>query len=351
MLAVVPGQVARLPEDFRLHELLALWSAPQELAERLQVIGLDPSLIEAITGHLTEEVRALDDYRALAERIRSTNSSQRRLVERDFRALVRQWFERKLVVIEDFHASGEQIIDRIAAETPPGVYNRIMGMQNIKGTGLDFVYRWQAWEKCHHACRALRSRNPRRANRALRDLAEFQDFGLLGEEQLQATIDEVRGSAVAQREAFRAELDAVEANLRLGMRGIKERLDASARRRGLLGWLLGRIEEFLDVSDAVRRRKRADRIYRDLENERISGPRAALELRALNRRQKGGWLRRMFRRIRPEESHRPPTRPEFMPSAPRAASASVVPPVAPPPETPVETTPRLTLHGAESSDR
>jgi len=33
--------------------------------------------------------------------------------------------------------------------------NRIMGLQNIKGTGLDFVYRWQAWETCPQACEKL----------------------------------------------------------------------------------------------------------------------------------------------------------------------------------------------------
>ena len=66
------------------------------------------------------------------------------------------------------------------------------------------------------------------------------------------------------------------------------------------GWLerlVGAVESFLDAGDAVKRRKRADRIYRDLIAERISQARAAAELQALNKRQKGGWLLARIRRI------------------------------------------------------
>jgi len=59
--------------------------------------------------------------------------------------------------------------------------------------------------------------------------------------------------------------------------------------------LLGAIEAFLDAGDAVKRRKLADRIYRDLADERISHQRAALELQTLTQRQKGGWLEKQVR--------------------------------------------------------
>ena len=50
------------------------------------------------------------------------------------------------------------------------------------------------------------------------------------------------------------------------------------------------MEAFLDAGDAVRRRKKAERIYRDMIDERISHERAAREIKKLNSRQKGGWL-------------------------------------------------------------
>ena len=58
----------------------------------------------------------------------------------------------------------------------------------------------------------------------------------------------------------------------------------------LRSWFLRFLEGFLDASDAIRRRKKADQIYRDMEAERISPARAAQEIQILNKRQKGGWL-------------------------------------------------------------
>ena len=50
------------------------------------------------------------------------------------------------------------------------------------------------------------------------------------------------------------------------------------------------VEQFLDAGDAVRRRRTANRIYKDLIAQRIGYDRATLELKSLNKRQKGGWL-------------------------------------------------------------
>ena len=49
-------------------------------------------------------------------------------------------------------------------------------------------------------------------------------------------------------------------------------------------------EKILDAGDAVRRRRRANAVYRDLVAGRIASARAAYELKQLTQRQKGGWL-------------------------------------------------------------
>ena len=61
---------------------------------------------------------------------------------------------------------------------------------------------------------------------------------------------------------------------------------SSGLRITLLGWA----EQFLDIGDAVQRRRTANRIYRDLAAQRISASRAADEPQYLIKRQKGGWL-------------------------------------------------------------
>jgi gamma-polyglutamate synthase len=193
-------------------------------------------------------------------------------------------------VVQDYHATGNQIIDRICDETPPGFRNRVMGVQNIKGTGLDFVYRWEAWSACHRACALVRDADPAKALHGLRELAAFQDYGVLTEEYVRETVALARQRPWAQREEAQAQLQQVIAHLDEKMATIREGLGRGSGNAGWLAWLLGLAEGLLDAGDAVRRRRQADRVYRDLVAERMGRDRAVLELQALTGRQKGGWL-------------------------------------------------------------
>lgn len=244
----------------------------------------------AIAAYLESGRRQLQEYRELLGRLpKSPSAATAEACNNEFRALLGRWFEAKFVLIEDQHASGDAIVARICAETPPGLHNRIMGMQNIKGPGLGFVYAWQAWERCHLACQQLRSRDVAVAEAGLRKLAAFGDFGLLSEDLVRETVALVRNSPMAQREIFQAELTLVLTNLETALNQLRGRM-GSRGSNGLLVALLGGLEAFLDAGDAVKRRKIANRINRDLVHERISHARAAQELQDLNQRQKGGWL-------------------------------------------------------------
>lgn len=244
----------------------------------------------AIEASLERGRRQLQEYRELLGRL-PTNPTTAVAAgcNREFRALLGRWFEAKFVLIEDLHASGDAILSRICAETPPGLHNRIMGLQNIKGPGLGFVYAWQAWERCHQACQRLRSRDAAEAEAGLRQLAAVRDFGILSEELVRETVAAVRKTPLAQKEIFQAELTLILANLETALRQQWGRLGPRGA-NGPLVAVLSALESFLDAGDAVKRRKVANRIYRDLVDERISHARAAQELQELNQRQKGGWL-------------------------------------------------------------
>lgn len=43
-----------------------------------------------------------------------------------------QWFKSRFVIVPDFYTSGDQLIQIIAHNTPAGLTNRIMGLQNTK---------------------------------------------------------------------------------------------------------------------------------------------------------------------------------------------------------------------------
>ncbi|MEO7654957.1 MAG: hypothetical protein ABIS23_04645 [Sphingomicrobium sp.] len=200
------------------------------------------------------------------------------------------WFQQKIVVVDNYHASGEQIVRLLADMTPPGFRNRIMGMQNIKGTGLDFVYRWHAWEVVHLACADASSGDQARQQRGLQSLATFREFGVLSEERVRATLEWIRHEGAATGEITESQLDLIASQLEEQLSNLDRSSQAGAS-AGRSKWI-DALEAILDAGDAVRRRKKADRIYHELAAERISSDRAIAELKALTSRQKGGWLRK-----------------------------------------------------------
>jgi poly-gamma-glutamate synthase PgsB/CapB len=212
-------------------------------------------------------------------------------LDTEFKALLTQWFKQKLIIIENLHVSGNQIVDTICHHTPPGLLNRIMGMQNIKGPGLDYVYRWQAWEKCYlSGQKLLNERQPEIFEQGFNELSAFQDYGILCEDYLEEVLAKAKGIGIAQTERYQAGFSLVKSNLHNAMAEIKETLKSVVPKSNIKTKVVGFLESILDAGDAVKRRKRANLIYKDLINERISHDRAAIELKKLNQRQKGGWF-------------------------------------------------------------
>ena len=290
----------RVPlEPAELHGRLSAMLAPQreriepeaavkaaesgQLTQVLQAAGVEHS--EDIAAHHDELRAQMLEYHALRDRVASGgNASQHDGEMRDF---LRKCFMAKLVPVREYYTPGEEIVRLVARTTPPGLVNRIMGMQNIKGTGLDWVYRWQASEACYRACQQARDKDPGVVQRGLDFLAAFQEYGALSEREVRSTIEVLRGEGVPE-----ARLDAILTRLEAQLRefeGTDTAADGASGGGG--GGKLGElVEAFLDSTDAVRRRRAADRIYRELIDEQISSQRAAVELKKLTARQKGGWL-------------------------------------------------------------
>jgi poly-gamma-glutamate synthase PgsB/CapB len=297
-----------LARDFRIVHTEAQLAA--RLAVMLAGIGADPGLVahsgdgQALTSVLSEsalvhsdevlafhdrDVKMLQEYTGLLRRCQQAGVSPDPTLDGAMREQLWRWFEQRVIVVQDYYATGDAVIAAIRDATPPGFHNRVMGLQNIKGTGLDFVYRWLAWGLCQRACQELSSSDPLLRRRGLSALGGFQEYGLLSHETVVATLATVRTSSFGQQDRVRGELAVIEDILRLTMRTVLEGINAK-RSTGWLDKALEVAEGFVDAADAVRRRRRADQIYRDLVARRISEARAVLELQGLTRRQKGGWL-------------------------------------------------------------
>jgi poly-gamma-glutamate synthase PgsB/CapB len=277
-----------------INALISISEDLDALKKRLDDLGHE-SYSEGIIRHIRGYRDMNREYETLLEKIKGAGSSRSERLETEFREVLWKWFNSKIHVIWDPHASGNKIIDIITEETPPGLHNRIMGIQNIKGTGMDFVYRWQAWDKCHRYCRQILEGDQKEFEEGLSNLSVFQDFGILCEEFVRESVEKARTLPHAQNEKAQAELTVTLSNLENQMKWVKEKIGTHTR-SGLLISIIEAIESFMDIGDAVRRRKKANRIYRDLADERISLERAAKELSNLNMRQKGGWLREYLMR-------------------------------------------------------
>ncbi|HHB12353.1 MAG TPA: hypothetical protein ENK62_04055 [Chromatiales bacterium] len=233
--------------------------------------------------------RELAAYRETEAEIARLLDDQEAANRRAARALW-DWLSQRLVPVRDPHMDGESLVALTLRHTPPGFRGLIMGCQNIKGPGLEFVYRWQEWETCEQACRFLREGDEQELVSGLQTLAALPDYGLLCRETLDRALATAKTREEAQNEYAESQILLIEERLK----SARERAPAEGE-EAIPGWLdraLAVVESFLDAGDAVRRRRRADLVYRELAAERIGLARAVSELKALNRRQKGGWLRR-----------------------------------------------------------
>ena len=269
-----------------------------ELTELFANAG-HPDKIDAALKELRRCRAAVRRFAELQKKVGAASSrGEKDSLEGEFRHMLWTWSEEKLVVVEDYHASGDQVIDIIVNETPPGFLNRIIGLQNIKGTGLDFVYRWEAWCACHKACDQLRSSNESILQKGLKSLAAFREYGLLCEEFVRETLESVRSQPAAQSETVQAELALIVSNSEVAMQKVREKMSVVRAKASRLDRFVAAAEGFIDAGDAVKRKRRANQIYADLVTERISIQRAALELKAINKRQKGGWLQQKIGAIK-----------------------------------------------------
>ncbi|MBN1552866.1 hypothetical protein JW979_15435, partial [bacterium] len=76
----------------------------------------------------------------------------------------------------------------------------------------------------------------------------------------------------------------------------QQRLNALKQRRkqGIKAVFARFLEQILEVGDSKRRKRKAQKVMKDLENGRISHARASQILHELNKRQEGGWFLRQW---------------------------------------------------------
>lgn len=262
--------------------------------------------LKALKLLLKEEIEIFDFYSRFNEEYEEfkdlLDQSEEKItidiLDKNFRTLLWKWLKGRIIFITNYHATGNEIVQAISQHTPPGMQNKIIGMQNIKGTGLDFAYRWVAWNHCYQICQAIQSTDNTTIRQGIDALATFNDHGPLTLELTQASIEIAKKSIATQNEYYQAQIQLIESTLQEAKNksfqlSTEGSLQVSYSKKWIQG-ILEMTESFLDAGDAIKRRKKANRIYKDLVNHHISHKRAALELQKITKRQKGGWFVQKF---------------------------------------------------------
>ena len=204
-----------------------------------------------------------------------------------FAQAYRSIFLERVVCMSDPDLSGDAIIGALSLGLPPGASARVMGLQNIKGTGLDFVYRWVSLETVTKLCRTLHSPDETTRQEALQALTLHDDYGVVDARLACEAIAQARkedpGSTLPYDAAY------------LHLMAVAARCEAKLQHSAQSGWrdrVRSIVGDTLDFADAVRRRGMAARVIDSLSAARISHATAAQRMRRIVARSKGAWLTR-----------------------------------------------------------
>jgi gamma-polyglutamate synthase len=168
----------------------------------------------------------------------------------------------------------------------------VMGSQNIKGTGLDFVYRWLQVDRAAQQMDRART-TPSARGEVLAWVLSHADWGLY---DIRATLASLLAfKEHAEWSPHAPMLDKAIARM-TALAAEKRAALKSTGKAGVFARFLGRVERFVDHLDSVRRTAAARRILADLYAGRLGHGRAAILMRDVVGRGKGGWLMKDIRK-------------------------------------------------------
>lgn len=286
-------------ESHRVEHDAELEEVRRRISKELTGAGVEKEVAEAVGEFFERYVRQYHSVQNLwtfiESRLANLPHSLDEINER-IRTFAERHFESTVDLIMNSAATGDQIIDHIARHSPPGFTIRLMGAQNIKGTGLDFAYRWITLGKVVETLEKLDSPDEETRRSTIQWITSFKEFGILDCPIALEALRRCKKDERFQTARLQQQLDAAIDHVQTLYEQRKKQLGEVAQ-RGRFSEVLEAIEQVLDTHDSRKRRRIANQVRKDLVNERISHERAEAILRDLTKRQKGGWLERDLQRL------------------------------------------------------
>jgi gamma-polyglutamate synthase len=230
----------------------------------------------------------LGSYNALTKDISSclSNTDKLELTKR-VKTFFSEVFFSKIKIIADKSATGEEIISEISELVPKNITTRIMGLQNIKGTGLDFVYQWEKWSKLHKACESILIGSEPQFNKGINHLLEYSSYGLLAKKKIEEVLKQKLRYSV---ESSKIKTITTILNNSQVQSHSTDKTDKQTLLKSIKQKILKLIANLLEVTRAIDRKLRAKSIYKKIITHEIAYDDAREKLWKLYKEQDGEWL-------------------------------------------------------------
>jgi gamma-polyglutamate synthase len=248
--------------------------------------------VAALVHQWAEELREALEFSALEVRCGNAVAVEAGLqaatdiatLEEDVRVFCRELFlKRRLVVVPDAKTTGDELIRVLAQSVPAGSLVRAMSVQNIKGTGLDLVYRWTYGRQVLRFAQELSHADTARRRSALDGILGWDEWCLpVAQEVLRLM------QLAPEKQLFARQRAEAERHVRQAILSCKTKMGKRpSRGLQLLKAPKRLLSALFDPFASIWRRHRSERILRALEAGRISTRRARLLFQQLTLSQRG----------------------------------------------------------------
>ena len=234
-------------------------------------------------------LHSFEEYQSLTDELKQRIGAPQAALNVKCAELIKTWFSRKLVMIEDYYATGDPIVEELQRQTPAGFLNRIIGV--CKPLKVRDLISYTVGKSGNSATKRVRRSGADRlaASRGLNFLGNRKVFGQLFQHKVEVTLRQLPDDPNFRRRQDDVCLDSIQSTLTSSADTVQPQVASSTQQQyRAKDTLLDVAESLFDLADSVRRRKRADLIYKDLTHERIIVKAAIAELRIINKRQKKG---------------------------------------------------------------
>ncbi|BBN80844.1 hypothetical protein PA25_08290 [Pseudoalteromonas sp. A25] len=200
--------------------------------------------------------------------------------------------DEKLIVVDNAHISADELTQLISQLGCQNQHQLIVGMQNIKGVGLNYVQSWQQWQKTQKLCERLTSSKSTSGEfkQALNILAHQSNFNALEIDLVEKTVRSLMKAPQAQSELSQAELQILINKVENQDANSQKGSETHNTKNPIKRFVYQVMESFLEAGAAVKRKKLAQQVYQDIASQHITIERATDVLSKLSQSQKTGWL-------------------------------------------------------------